>query len=80
MSVRHVESLPTVDGGSLQWEFANPGRLLSQLVQEVPQVQRIFAEVGFAKPCTLIRTGETMPELTSLFDHGVCNLCEDCEF
>jgi hypothetical protein len=49
MSVRHVESLPTVDGGSLQWEFADPGRLLSQLVQEVPQVQRIFAEVGFCE-------------------------------
>jgi hypothetical protein len=65
MSVRHVESLPTVDGGSLQWEFADPGRLLSQLVQDVPQVQGIFAEVGIAKQCTLIQTG-----------HRVYHLCE----
>jgi hypothetical protein len=76
MSVRHVESLPTVDGGSFQWEFADPGKLLSQLVQDVPQVQGIFAEVGIAKPCTLIQTGETMTKPTSWFDHRLYNLCE----
>jgi hypothetical protein len=76
MSVRHVESLPTVDGGYFQWEFADPGRLLSQLVQDVPQVQGIFAEVGIAKPCTLIQTGETMTKPTSWFDHRLYNLCE----
>jgi hypothetical protein len=49
MSVRHVEVLPTVDGGTMQWEFADPSKLLSQLVQDVPQVQGLFAEVGIAK-------------------------------
>jgi hypothetical protein len=62
MSVRHVEVLPTVDGGTMQWEFADPGKLLSQLVQEVPQVQGLFAEVGIAKHCILLRSGETMPK------------------
>ena len=76
MSVRHVESLPTVDGGSLQWEFADPGKLLSQLVQDVPQVQGIFAEVGIAKPCTIIQSGVTMPKPTSWFYHRLYNLCE----
>jgi hypothetical protein len=76
MSVRHVETLPTVDGGSLQWEFADPGRLLSLLVQDVPQVQGLFAEVGIEKRCTLIRSGETMTKPTSWFDHRLYNLCE----
>jgi hypothetical protein len=80
MSVRHVESLPMVDGGSLQWEFADPGRLLSQLVQDVPQVQGLFAEVGIAKQCTLIRSGETMPKPTSEFGIVYATLVRLCEF
>ena len=74
--MRHVEVLPTVDGGTIQWEFADPSKLLSQLVQDVPQVQGLFAEVGIAKHCILIRSGETMPKPTSWFDHRLCTLCE----
>mgnify|MGYP002806860585 CR=1 FL=1 len=76
MSVRHVESLPTVDGGSMQWEFADPGRLLSLLVRDVPQVQGLFAEVGIAKPCIIKRSGETRLKPISWFEHRLCNLCE----
>jgi len=78
--VRHVDSLPTVDGGSLQWEFADPGRLLSQLVQDVPQVQGLFADVGIAKQCTLIRSGETMPKPTSWFGIVYATFVRLCEF
>ena len=46
----HVEEVPTVDGGTWQWELVDPSRLLSRLVSESPPLAELYAAACSSSP------------------------------
>jgi hypothetical protein len=50
MSVRCVETLKLTNGGTFDWEFADPGRLLASMVDHSLALNSLFAEAASRSP------------------------------
>jgi hypothetical protein len=48
--VRCVETMPLTVGGSFEWEFADPGKLLANMVARSPALNNLFAETASRHP------------------------------
>jgi hypothetical protein len=49
-SVKHIESMPLIEGGFVDWEFADPNTLLASLVEHSPALNRLFTEAARISP------------------------------
>ena len=49
--LRHIEVVPMSDGGEFQWELAHPCRLVSTMVAECPELERLFVAAALRHPC-----------------------------
>ena len=50
-SILHVEKLPTTDGGTYDWEFAEPNLCLNLVVSKSAELQEAFAQAARAYRC-----------------------------
>ena len=42
-----METMPLTTGGSFEWEFADPGKLLANMVARSPALNKLFADVAY---------------------------------
>ena len=49
-SVKRIESMPLIEGGFVDWEFADPNTLLANLVEHSPALNRLFTEAVRISP------------------------------
>jgi hypothetical protein len=49
-SVKRIESMPLIEGGFVDWEFADPNKLLVNLVEHSPALNRLFTEAVRISP------------------------------
>jgi hypothetical protein len=49
-SVKRIESMPLIEGGFVDWEFADPNTLLANLVDHSPALNRLFTEAVRISP------------------------------
>jgi hypothetical protein len=55
MEVRCVETMPLTTGGTFEWEFADPGKLLANMVDRSPALNLLFAEAASKHPPSIER-------------------------
>ena len=54
-SVRCIESMPLIEGGFVDWEFADPNTLLVSLVEHSPALNRLFTEAVRISPPSVVK-------------------------
>lgn len=51
MVVRHIETVRLTDGGDFEWEFAHPAKLVSSMIADCPELERLFLASASRHPC-----------------------------
>jgi hypothetical protein len=54
-SVKRIESMPLIEGGFVDWEFADPNTLLANLVEHSPALNRLFTEAVRISPPSVVK-------------------------
>ncbi len=54
-SVKCIESMPLIEGGFVDWEFADPNTLLVNLVEHSPALNRLFTEAVRISPPSVVK-------------------------